>query len=85
MYHPKCAPHLLLADDVMVFTKPSRNAVAVSIFLQSLDEFAYISGLSCNLHNGQIFVASTDEGLKQYIHEVLNMELGSFGWISDIC
>lgn len=65
-YHLKCAPlklsHLLFANDVMIFTKPSRNEFYFSILLQALGEFAQVTSLAYNLHKSHVFVAGIDDG-----------------------
>lgn len=63
MFHPKCAPlelsHLLFADDVMIFTMPSKG-VATSILL--LWRSLLKSMVFHAIYNSQLFFGGVQEG-----------------------
>lgn len=74
--HPKCKEplitHLLFADDLVIFTKPTISNIT-TIF-EILDLFYAITGLKINFNKSHILITGLSDGLKAEIitHSGLN-------------
>ncbi|CAL1383523.1 unnamed protein product [Linum trigynum] len=78
-FHPQCQriglTHLCFADDLLIFTKGSEEAVGTVATI--LEKFYLVSGLRCNPSKSEIFCAGVNEEVKKTLVNCFGFKEGT--------